>query len=255
MPTKVIEPLNLDPVLGKTWNRVAKLGVELEGGWTKSVPNPLPKGYKFEGDGSVFGAGTTIQNHTNYGKMVKKGELSTPPIFPAQMPLAVKRFYPDLVDRTCGMHVHMSFWNTYQYTVLADSPVYQETVLHYLLKWANNEGFAASHHIWKRLKGENQYCTKGFWPYSQITKSTKDYGHEGDHRYTAISYQWERYKTVECRVLPMMETPEQAIRAIKELLAITNAYLVLCEKVRIKAGGKIELPSGDEYSETFEIRL
>jgi hypothetical protein len=251
----VVEPLNLDSALGKNWNRVVKMGVELEGGWVK---NPsLPKGYKIEGDGSVFSDGN-ISSHPRHAEMSAngiKGELAIGPFVPAQMPVSVKKFYPELVDKTCGMHVHMSFLRSYEYALLADTPVYQETMLHYLLKWANLEGFGNSHYIWDRLKGKNRYCTKEFWPYAQMDKTNKNYGQEGQHRYTAISYQWSRYKTVECRVLPMMETPAQAIRAIKEVVKITNAYLVKVDKMKIRGGGKVELPGGETYSETMEIRV
>lgn len=253
--TPTVEPLNLDNVLGKPYNRVVKLGVELEGGWSK-LP-VLPKKYTIQGDGSVFADGK-ISNHPKYNQMSnygKKGELAIGPFVPAQLPVSVKKFYPDLVDATCGMHVHMSFARVYEYMILADTPVYQETVLHYLLKWAADEGFGNAHHIWARLKGENKFCRKEFWPYSQMDKTQKGYGMEGNHRYTAISYQWARYKTVECRALPMMETPEQAIRAVQEVVKITNAYLLKSEKVKVKSGGKIELPNGELYEETLEVRL
>jgi len=249
----VVNPLNIDHLLGKAWNRVAKIGVELEGGWIR--PIVLPKDYKFEGDGSVFGHGSTISSHPRYGDLTKKGELAIGPMLPAQLSTSIKKFYPELIDITCGMHVHMSFGRVYEYMLLSDSPVYQETVLHYLLKWASKENFPSSHYIWDRLKGLNKFCVKEFWPDSQITKTNKDYGMSGDHRYTAISYQWSRYKTVECRVLPMMETPEMAIRAIQEVVKITNAFLITTDKSKVKGGGKIELPNGEIYEEWLEVRI
>lgn len=252
----VIEPLNIDSALGKVYNRVQKIGVELEGGWSK-LPT-LPRGYKIEGDGSVFSDGA-IGSHPKYNQMInggKKGELAIGPFAPAQLATSIKRFYPDLVDKTCGMHVHMSFATVYEYTLLADTPVYQETIMHYLLKWAAQENFPESHHIWDRLKGKNKYCVKEFWPYAQMDKTSKGYGMDGGgHRYTAISYQWSRYKTVECRALPMMDNVDQAIRAIREVYRITNAYLLKTNKLKIKGGGKIELPSGEIYEETLEVRI
>lgn len=249
----VITPLNLDPLLGKLWNRVLRIGVELEGGWTK-IPT-LPRGYKIDGDGSVFGDGTTISSNPNYQLMQKKGELPIGPFVPGQLPVSIRKYYPDLVDKTCGMHVHMSFGRVYEYMLLADSPVYQETILHYLLKWAKVEGFPESHHIWDRLKGKNRFCKKEFWPYAQIAKGTKDYSTTGEHRYTAISYQWQRYKTVECRALPMMDNVDQAIRAVQEVVKITNAYLVATDKLKVKGGGRIVLPSGEQYTETLTVRV
>lgn len=254
--TPVVEPLNLDAVLGKPYNRVVKVGVELEGGWSKKPI--LPKPYAIQGDGSVFGDGTTISSHPKYAQMSnygQKGELPIGPFLPGQLAVSMKKFYPDLVDKTCGMHVHMSFARVYEYMLLADTPVYQETILHYLLKWAGTEGFPENHYIWDRLKGKNKYCVKEFWPYAQMDKSNKVYGMDGNHRYTAISYQWTRYKTVECRALPMMDTVEQAIRAVREVVKITNAYLVTADKTKVKGGGTIALPNGEIYEETLEVRI
>lgn len=254
MPAKVVvvTPLNLDHVIGTKWNRVQKVGVELEGGWTK-LPT-LHKRYKIEGDGSVFSDGA-INSHPKWSSSVKKGELAIGPFQPGQVATSLKRYYPDLVDKTCGMHVHMSFTRTYEYALLTDSPVYQETVLHYLLKWANTQGFPLSHHIWDRLKGKNRYCAKEFWPYAQMVKTSKDYGTQTEHRYTAISYQWNRYRTVECRALPMMETALQATSAVKEVIKITNAYLTVTDKGRVRGGGSIELPAGESYEETLEANV
>lgn len=246
---ETIHPLNIDAMLGKPWGRVARIGVELEGGWTK-FPATIDKGFKFEMDGSV-----QLGDHPRFTNTTKRGELSTAPILPIQLEGVLKKYYPDIVNKTCGMHVHMSFGKTIEYSILTDSPVYQETILHYLLKWAKAEGFPESHHIWDRLKGKNSYCTKEFWPYAQIYKTSKDYSRQVEHRYTAISYQWSRYKTVECRALPMMETVWQAVRAIREVIKITNAYLVVVDKPRATGGGKIELPNGEIYEERLEIRL
>lgn len=248
----VIEPLNIDRYFGGK-NRVALVGVELEGGWT-TLPT-IPKRYKFQGDGSVFGTGTIIQKHKLYAQMTQKGELPVGPMQLAAVPKVITKFHPQLVDHTCGMHIHQSFASMNQYMLLSDSPVYQETLLHYLLLWAKKEGFPDNHHIWKRLKGENEYCQKKFWPYSQMTKTNKDYSHSGDHRYTAVSYQWERYRTIEVRVLPMMETAEQAIRAINEVCHITSAYLAAVDTGRVGVKGKIELADGGVYEETLEVRV
>lgn len=263
----IIEPLNLDKVLGKPRNRVAKCGVELEGGWLK-----VPIGVKLDEDYSVFGV--------NAGKLApdgyRCGELPLGPILVAQLPSSMRKYYPDLVDSTCGMHIHMSFETTFQYNLLADSPAYQETMQDYLLKWAREEGFPDTHHIWPRLKGQSTFAQKEFWPQEQIQQIRKDHDRKRyGHRYTMIHYCWQRYATVECRVLPMMETYTQAIRAVRRVIDITNAYLILANKHKAKATGRVEmgekdkniydekgkdykkvvLDNGDVYEEYIEVKL
>jgi hypothetical protein len=218
----VIEPLDLDKVLGKPKNRVTKIGVELEGGWIK-----LPVGAKLERDSSVFNDAPPAGH--------KAGELPLGPMQVAQLGSSMRKYYPQAVDATCGMHVHMSFETLFQYNLLADSPVYQETVMEYLLRWAKEEGFKDAHHIWPRLKGQSIYAQKKYWPQEQMQRQQKDHDKERyGHRYTAIHYCWNRYGTVECRILPMMETVEQGIRATRRVIDITNAYLILADRSKAR---------------------
>jgi len=250
-----VDPLNLDALLGKPINRIAKIGIELEGGW-----KVLPIGTKLERDGSVFeGAGDDGQFGRSKFPGYRCGELPIGPIQPASMASALKKFYPELVNASCGMHIHMSFRRLLHYNILT-SPVYQETILKYLLKWAADEGFPEDHHIWPRLRNENIYCQKQHWPDEQIKTDRKDHNKDRfGHRYTMIHYCWGRTSTIECRLLPMMSGVQQAIRAITLLLDITNACLVKLAPEdrklrRVGANGKIILPSGAEYEE-YEERV
>lgn len=251
--------LNLDAHLGKDlWNRVVRIGVELEGGWSE-----LPKDAKIENDGSVFSHARTAAGNLKRDGFPdwSFGEIPVGPMSPTRLRSALKKYWPTKIDNTCGMHVHMSFESVLQYSLLADSPDYQETVIKYMKKWAD-ENLPVNHHIYERLSGANIYCQKKFWPFNQINQKKKGYGFEVGHRYTMISYSWERHRTVECRLLPMMPTQALAISAINHLLDITNAYLVACEKTRVKervrvksSKGtviKLELRKGEVYEEFLE---
>ena len=237
-----VEPLNIDTILSKpVFNRVKKVGVELEGAW-----KVIPQGAKLEHDGSVFG-GDPPGGH-------RIGEIPIK-VLPAQLAGQLKKFYPALVNETCGMHIHMSFETVWHYTLLM-SPEYQETVIHYLLKWAKEEGLDARHPIWSRLKNQNPFCQKKFWPDDQVQAERKDHNRERQgHRYTMIHYCW-RLKTIECRVLPMMNTPELATKAIKRVLDVTNACLMTLAKTRKrKIEGKVILPGGEVYEEYVEVEV
>lgn len=232
--------LELDDLLGKPKNRVSGVGVELEGGWKQ-----VPAGVQLEGDGSVFRGARPAG--------LQVGELPIGPMQVAGMPGAMRKYYPSTVDDSCGMHVHMSFDTPYQYVLLADSPAYQDTVIEYLWKWGKEEVLGADHRLWPRLEGKSVFCQKKFWPQEQMQTQKKDHDQQRfGHRYTAIHYCWERNRTVECRVLPMFDTVEQSIRAIRRLIDVTNAYLVRVDKSRLRVDGKLELPNGDVYEE-FEV--
>lgn len=218
----VAKPLNLDDILGKPKNRVARVGIELEGAW-----NPAPVGVKIERDSSVF---HDHGDDGNIGRTLlpgwKVGEVPIGRIQPAQVKAALKKYYPQKIDKSCGMHVHLGFESMIHYSYLME-PEYQATVLEYLARWARGEGLSATHPIWNRLAGGDMYCQPKFWPDEQVRNIRKDYDKTRvGHRYTILNYAYGRYKTIECRVLPMMETPEQAFKVIKVLLDITNASLL-----------------------------
>lgn len=237
--------INIDALLVRSLrNRVAKLGVELEGGWKRRVT-----GVSIEEDMSVFkhvrdDAACGRMGRLNYPGIVF-GEIPVGPIQPAYLKKAFTKYYPDLIDATCGLHVHMSFDRTYHYTVLADSPTYQETVCEYLKRWAVAEGLPPEHCIWGRLQGNSDYAQKKFWPQAQMGTVRKDHDKvRYGHRYTAIHYGYGRYRTVECRLLPMFTDQAVGVRAVKQLIAITNAYLLASRRVKVHERGSVVLPMG-----------
>lgn len=247
----VVKSLDISRILGNPRNRVARIGVELEGGW-----KVIPSGIALDHDGSVFRDPVTGGNLCPSGH--RAGELPLGPIQPGALVKAMKKYYPHKVDATCGMHVHMSFENLRHYSYLM-IPEYQETVIEYLSIWAKKEGFPTGHHIWTRLSGKSPYCQKKFWPDAQVS-SPKDHDQNRvGHRYTIIHY-CGRLRTIECRVLPMMDTVDQATRAIKHLIDITNSCLVVLGKNDLREKevvikGVVELPRGERYEEYFEDDL
>jgi hypothetical protein len=219
------------------------MGVELEGGWSK-----LPQGTRLERDASVF--------HDAPQSGFKVGELPLGPFILGQLNQYMKKYYPDKVDDTCGLHVHMSFESQLYYGLLADSPDYQETMVHYLEKWAKDQRLPEKHPIWERLKGESVYCQKKFWPFDQMMQSRKDFDKvRQGHRYTIVHYCWSRNGTIEIRVLPMMTTVDLAISAVRCVVDVTNAYLMACKKPRMLETGEVILGNGAMYEEVTEIKL
>jgi hypothetical protein len=245
------KPLNLDKVLGVPKNRVVRMGVELEGGW-KAMPQGIVVP---ERDTSVFKNPATEQQEPPPGINPQYvGEIPIGPIEVAVMPKFMKKYYPHKVDKTCGMHVHQSVANALHYGWLME-PEYQETMIHYLSKWAEKEGFPKGHHIWERLEGKTVYCQKKYWPELQYNYKQKDHNQQREgHRYTIVNYSG-RVNTIEVRVLPMMETVAQAIRAVRMVIDITNASLaVLSRQDKGKLTAKLEMEVFDDIEE-MEVNL
>lgn len=235
------QPLELEGYLGKVKNRVALVGVELEGGWAT-----LPPGVsELEHDGSVF------QGRIPAGAK-HIGELPIGPAIPAAIAELIRVNHPQKVNSTCGMHVHMSFDSLWYYQLLM-VPEYQKSIIHYLTLWAQEQKLKDTNCIWDRLKGKSQYCQDKFWPDAQAAVKRK--GHDQNvpgHRYTHVHY-CGRQNTIEIRTLPMFDNTKIAVSAVKQVIDITNAVLyVLGPKVkRDKAATKVSLPNNLVYEETI----
>lgn len=223
-----------------TRNRVYMVGVELEGGWTR---DGLPQDTKPIRDGSVHipqpevpleiaeNGGSAYDRWIYANVPTFVGEIPSPPLDLSVVPRWLHTFYPQAHNETCGMHVHMSFRDAIAYTRLM-VPEYQDTVIEYFKRWAA-EHLPADHHIWPRLRGENEYCQHLFFPDAQSMQAEKDYNHHRyGCRYTAIVYRFKKLGTIECRLLSMMPTPALAADAVRHLVTITNAFLGATSKTR-----------------------
>lgn len=244
---KASNPLDIDALIGNVRNRCFRIGVELEGAW-----KTLPPMTRLEGDGSVYKDPLTGQKKPPNGHVT--GEYPIGPIQPIAMPRFMKKYYPHQVNDTCGMHVHMSFESVWHYALLM-VPEYQDTVIEYLTRWAKKENFSPTHHIYSRLNGKSIFCQNKFWPDAQIV-SQKDHNQERiGHRYTIVHY-CGRQMTIEVRVLPMMETAEQGIRGVRQVIDITNACLAVLGRKKEKTDRSlIDISQNEMYEEYIEQGL
>lgn len=212
--------------LHRSQNRVYRVGIELEGAWLK-FPDDIP----LHRDGSVEGLVGPKDPITGFPIPLTVGEIHSEPIEPLKIRQWMKKYYPSHVNKTCGLHVHMSFKNARHYQWLMDRPDYQDTMVEYLRRWGKEEGIPVKHPLWSRLRGESTYCTLGYFPDEQARQKQKNYSHDSTgSRYTVINYCFGLHETLECRVLPMFEDPEVGIRAVRQVLDVTNAYLQLAGK-------------------------
>lgn len=221
-------------------NRVTGVGIELEGAWTKA-----PRGVEVVRDGSL-----DVWKQPADG--VLKGEIPSPVLTVGkQVEDWLKAHYPAYCNHErCGMHIHLSVGDNFRYQQLM-APEYMETVLHYLTSWATKEDFGPFHWIWDRLAGRVQYCKKVFDADAQVRARVKSFDHDiPGNRYTAVNYPWARFRTVECRVLPMMNDADQATRAVNELVDITNKFLNATAKTEKALKTTIELDGSPDVRES-----
>lgn len=245
---KIGQVINLEDIQmrRKVRNQVHRIGVELEGGW-----DSLPTGVRLVSDGSVrfnepsfvppegYRRVTDWQDNvsfmnaqgdvirppvTNYTPPRHVGELPSSPMPPDALDAWMRTFYPHHVNESCGMHLHMSFQSALTYQRLMDVN-FPATVLAYMGKWGLTRGLPSTHALFARINGSNSYCRNEFHADAQSRATRK-----GGDRYTVINYCYGLHQTLECRLLPMMDDVEMAIAALRELILITNTYLLAARK-------------------------
>lgn len=246
MPTYKEKPVTLEGVR-KFNDRINLIGIELEGGFAK-----LPEGVKLVRDSSVQFSQDEILKHGLSGATI--GELPSPPLEIADWKKWIKKYYPTCSNATCGMHVHMSFKTPFAYNKLMVEK-YPATIVAYVKRWSEENSLPKDHPIWSRLAGKCEYCQHVFNPDLQLQNRNKDYDHHRDgNRYSAIAFHYNRLRTIECRLLPMMSSVDLAISAIQNIMDTTNKFLVATASKEVKYVSKL-YDSDDEYVETRRIRV
>ncbi len=227
-----VKSLNIASILNRPLkNFVYRVGVELEGGWTK-----LPDGVDLHPDGSVSGiqltqaeqaANATATSISQQPFKLRLGELQSEPMEVRKVQAWMEQSYPSHVNESCGLHVHMSFKSALHYMWLM-APEFQATMKEYVRRWAVDEGLNSSHRLFSRLKGSNTYCKDEFFADGQAARTKKSYDHNGPSRYTMINYPHGLHGTIEARLLPMFDTVDQSVKAVQRVLDVTNACIVKC---------------------------
>lgn len=203
--------------------RWLSMGVELEGSYTRGIPADIAaavKGAQAKRDGSI----RELRGHVS--EIVTRVHNSLDPLCDD-----VTALYPDLVNWSCGLHIHAAF------KMLDHGHLTEPAFLAYFLErweaWGNkhkDEMGPIGEYFWMRLNNrkipgtERNYCSTENKAVIQLTDSNSA------HRYTALNFSaWHKYKTVECRLLPMFNTAALAVSAIRELSDIYDDFLTNTE--------------------------
>lgn len=254
--------------IGKAKNRIYRVGVELEGGWTE-----LPPGVELVRDGSIHGLkGPTRkqkvseptylrvlpggqsqpqayaqripspdgsgyiyvvlrENEKDVPIPISTGELPSEPFEPAKVANWMRQSYPQVVNKTCGLHVHLSFEDARHYQLLM-CPAFTVTMRDFLVEWGKEVKIEEKHPLWDRLAGKSEFCKFEFWADYQVCQGRKNYNHDvPGSRYSMINYCHSLHQTLECRVLPMFADVEMAVAAVQRVIDITNASLAINKEV------------------------
>ncbi len=201
----------------KSFNKyINAIGVELEGGWKGATPLPSGRysyaGYKLITDISVNG-----MNDMDWG-----GEINSPKLYSeGGLKDFLSKAYPQRVNSSCGMHVHVSFNKHSYYLSLMRSSFHSAMMRRLKLLLKNIEDPEDQSRLQQRVYGKQRFCGG---QYSNLN-TIKQYNSTGGQKYSMINYCQKKFDTIEFRGLCMFNKWETSLFAIQDLLVFISRYL------------------------------
>lgn len=224
-----------------------KMGIELEGGWINDPRKLAEKvvGAKFKTDSSVI-----IREPGIFSGEI----ITTPHLTVDELTTDVKALYPQIVNDTCGYHIHASF--TPEHTSFLTTNKFWKYFGDFWEKWGEDnwkqmdkreQNAYTTRMEGKRLPDSDKvYCAKKFIPEQQLVS------HED--RYTQVNFvAYSKYKTVELRHLPMFSNPELATKAILSTAEMYQTFLTGFSFDPVKLEGNLK-KKNEVFVEEFRSR-
>lgn len=144
---------------------IDKMGIELEGGFTRQEYDRLCEEGNWHGDGSVYiGDTEVLAFDPDRTVRIIAGEAVSPASKLNDLQDWVSNNYPDIQNRSCGTHVHVSVLDKPLYDRLATKEFYYWFISR-TTAWADQllKGEIKNQFL-ERLKGENAYCCINYEP-------------------------------------------------------------------------------------------
>jgi hypothetical protein len=176
---------------------IKAIGVELEGMW-----NTRPDGAT--GDPSVSGfVRETGREYT--------GEVPSPILALSEVESWMSANYPDAVNSTCGMHIHISFDTKTEYSLLMSyAERLQNDLIQNVREWATEREIIRGHPLWEELQGGNRFTRMGT---ENVIAQTRARGKSGV-RYRMLNFCYSLHGTLEIRMLPGFKKKHLGIQAV-----------------------------------------
>lgn len=213
----------------------SKVGVEIEGRFfdRSDVEDSV------ESNGLTYNHDSSISDRSTAG--AEPLEIQTKAGTVVEQLRQLAQFYPDETDKTCGMHIHVSFLDNGSVSSIC-SPEFYAYFLARWRVWGETSGLAPQSEFFCRLNGENDFC-------EQNTESDFLNPYNAD-RYRQLNFKaWDEHKTVECRMLPMFKEARLAYSALVELVSIYEDWLgTVCPDTLHTTEVVQNDPGSDEYT-------
>lgn len=210
---------------------VNRIGIEIEGLWyqTRIPSNPLKDvSVQFTPGELQIGPDQFISNHFI-------GETASMPLVWENVKPWIDKNYPDKVNTTCGLHVHISVKSDSDYIRLMD-PEFERFFLIRMEEFGKSMKYPQDHPFWCRLKGSNPFCAKDHKPEEQVIRTDKR-----GPRYAQLNYCYGLHGTLECRLFHGTSNPDEILACVKSFVDCVEEFL---ERPEVK---------NKEFDKTYEI--
>lgn len=201
---------------------IDKIGVELEGGWTYRPDDLgvdisvkiLPEEFECDHPCHCY----VCMPDGNECGVVHTGEVRSRPYKSWHILKWMDENYPEYVNDTCGMHIHISLKSKKSYILLME-PKFYATFLREVERFAE-ANIPKDHYFWKRFAGAEKYCQRKFSPNQQIGDKRKV-----ESRRTHLNYCYALHGTLENRLFPMFGEFALAAKCLKWYSKFVETYL------------------------------
>ncbi len=178
------------------------------------------------------------------------GEVASPKLRIDQVENWVNSNYPDEMNSTTGLHVHLSFFNDREdYHKIATQKFY-DYFMAQIIAWGKKREINQNSRFWKRIQG-TQYTKDIFDAENQLTQN-------GD-RYTHVNYCYYKFAennkngTVEIRLAPVFMSKKISVEYIQAVIDIFNTYLENTKTRIFKFTKNIYI--NNEYNFTLNLKV
>lgn len=217
--------------------KINLVGIELEGGWKA---DRKPKNAIF--DRSVQLSPDDITKHA----LSYVGETASPALDIKEIRNWIDDNYPDIVNETCGLHVHISVSNSADYEKLMSTD-FEKFFNSKMLDFGSKMKYPDDHPFWDRLSGSNPFCARDFQPEKQATRTDKR-----GPRYSQLNYCYGLHGTLECRLFHGSNNPIEIYECVMTFVSLVEEYLNLPDVCNRKFTKTYEIFESDLLSGKYK---
>jgi hypothetical protein len=208
---------------------IVKVGFEIEGGWDGQPYVPPFEDVNLIEDGSINGGslredaiqaphvGECVSPVFAYSEE-EEGKLKWVTWLNTHWPNAEP---PHRTNNTCGFHIHISFGNFLDYSLLTSSGALF-ALREEMVKLGKELKLPKKHEFWRRMNGYNDFCTFETNPAAQMHTRSK---HCNRERYGFLNFAWNLHGTVEFRALPTFRDAHIAVAFAERYFDVVDDWL------------------------------